>query len=337
MLPARIQNPTTDVLRELRPRLAAREPLIAQFDAPNYSADQLSLVDSLCADFGALLEVRFFGHYHSVFDFRALDLLPHVANLAVDCLQRADNTEALSELAHLERLSLGVFELEDREILKSPNLRSLRELAIGDTRHKAIDLSFLSAFSKLDTLFIYGHHRGLGALASLPLLHTLTLSAQGKRTPLDVVCNIPSLRRLRLTLGGRSSIAEIDAPNLQELELVRVQGLADLGDLSRFPALESFEIEDQIRIERLAFSSDHAQLRTLRIVNCKSLHEVVGLPALSHLELLVIYKTALSADALLALALPPRVKTLSLCTGKNKEDDRIQETLRARGNSPALL
>ena len=71
------------------------------------------------------------------------------------------------------------------------------------------------------------------------------LGGIGKRTSLDFVSEMPRLRSLSVALGGRASIAQIEAPGLRELAVIRVQGLVELGDLSRFQELTSLAVEDQ--------------------------------------------------------------------------------------------
>jgi hypothetical protein len=59
---------------------------IIQFSAPGYSAELLRQIDSLCAELGVAIEVRFYGHYRTGVDASCLALLPNVASLSVDCL-----------------------------------------------------------------------------------------------------------------------------------------------------------------------------------------------------------------------------------------------------------
>jgi hypothetical protein len=62
----------------------------------------------------------------------------------VDCLQSATNLVALSELACLKRLSLGIYFLDDSAIQSNLNLAKLEELAIGESKKKDIDVSPLA-------------------------------------------------------------------------------------------------------------------------------------------------------------------------------------------------
>jgi hypothetical protein len=331
MLPKRVENAEEADLLSIERRLGAGEPLILQFNAPTYTRELLRKVDSFCSEFRDQLTVRFYGHYGTSFDCRTLESVPNVTSLDVDCLQRADNIQSLAELPSLNRISIGIFELEDNEILRFANLSAVRFLSIGDTRTKAVELSFLGEYSNLECLRISGHTRGLEAVAKAPSLNSLALNCIGKKTRLGFVSRVPNLRALSLLLGGRSSIAEIELRQLQDLEIVRVQGLSDLGEISRFPELTSFAIEDQIRIENLSFSPCCSKLNSVRIFNCKSLRTISGLKNLTQLEHLRIGRTSMTVDALLALELPPSLKTCGIYTGKERENQRIREVLGSRG------
>jgi hypothetical protein len=245
MVPSRVTNPGPDQLASVAQRLTDGESLVVQFDGPGHTAALLEELDGLCARFEERLEMRFYGQISTAFDCRALAHLPRVANLSVDCLRRAENTELLGQLGFLRRLSIGISELEDNDILRFPNLRSLRHLRVDETKTKAINLSHLGAFSSLEHLRIAGHTRGLAALQELPSLESLALSQIGKKTSLAFTNQIPNLRTLSLLLGGRASIAEIEAPRLEKLEVCRVLGLTDLGDPSRFRELTWLSVEDQ--------------------------------------------------------------------------------------------
>jgi protein phosphatase 1 regulatory subunit 7 len=331
MVSRRINNPDTAALESVEQRLAAGEPLVVQFDHCIYTPALLAIIDSLCARFGAQLHVRFYGHHTSTFDCRTLERLASVANMGLDSLLHADNTDVLGTLACLSELRIGIFELKDKDILRFHNLQSLRSLTLGDTRTKAIDLSFLAAFQDLELLRVSGHTRGLDAIKGLPALETLALNSIGRLTRLDFLSEMPVLQHLTILLGGRTSIAGITAERLRELEVCRVQGLTDVGDLARFPSLASFALEDQIRVTHLTFASPGSRIESLRLGNCKSLSEIVGLERLSRLRHLRIAMTALDPDALLASPLPASLETVAIYTGNERENKRIRAALDARG------
>ena len=331
MVPKRFDNPTLAELKEVERRLLAGEEVVAQFREPGYGDELLDEVNSLAARFGRSLEVRFYSHVGTTFDCAVLNRLPAVVHLSIDCLQYASNLDAIAQLGCLETLSIGIDELSDTRILRHPNLRSLTALTLGASKSKAIDLSFLGDYSQVKRLRICGHTRGIETLAAMTSLRTLALDGIGKQTRLDFLSKMTDLQSLRFLLGGRLSISEIDIPELRDLEVCRVRGLTDLGDLSRFRRLESLIVDDQAQIEGVALSVVHSELRMIRIFNCRTLREVSGLDTLPKLDHLVIGETTLGREALLALTLPPSIKVCSLCTGKEREDRLIDAAVASRG------
>jgi protein phosphatase 1 regulatory subunit 7 len=331
VVPKRVTDPAVAELRHVAQRLAAGEAHVVQFSDVTYTPSLLAEVDSLAVRFGDLLEVRFYGHRNGGFDCAMLEKIPAVTNLSVDCLLRVSNIEVLARLAHLRTLSLGVEELAATHVLGYPNLRRLRDLTVGETKTKALDLSPLEGFSELEALRICGQTRGIQALTAIRSLKRLWLNRIGRGTHLEFLSGLDNLQTLGLLLGGRSSIAEIDMPRLAELDICRVQGLGDLGDLSRFRGLVSLRIDEQARLERVAFSAANAELRRVYLLHCKSLRTLSGLEMLPRLEELRIWSPVLDRQELLGLKLPPSLAICALYTKKEREDALIVAELRARG------
>jgi hypothetical protein len=89
--------------------LASGEHVIVQFSKPCCDKETLVELNRLAKEHGVALQIRFFGHYSSRFDFETLLQLPNVENLAADCLQEAVHFEALRELRSLRRVAIGVY------------------------------------------------------------------------------------------------------------------------------------------------------------------------------------------------------------------------------------
>ena len=84
MMFTRLENISTIEAAEIEAILARGDRPIIQFSTPGYSPELLRQIDRLCATFGPRLEVRFYGHFGTVFDAACLALLPNVASLAID-------------------------------------------------------------------------------------------------------------------------------------------------------------------------------------------------------------------------------------------------------------
>ena len=332
--PQRIHNPASIDAAALRAAIDADGKVIVQFGEHVDATPLLADLDALAAACGAALEIRFFGHHFTPFDAAILRALPHAANLSLDCHTSAVNLQTLGELPHLRRLQLGVYEMQEHDILALANLRTLEYLSLGETRKASIDLAPLRHWPRLAQLHTTGHVKNIGAITALPALAKLSLSQVKSRDEVDFISAMPALAQLRFILGGRASIAHVTAPLLEELEVVRVRGLEDVGDLGRFPRLRRLSVEDQIKLAQLRLGENPA-LAWLVLRNCKTLERLHGVASLPALRELAVYLTRLDVDALLADGLPPALRNLTLATGKRKRDAEIKAQLAALGYASA--
>ena len=332
--PQRIHNPASIDAASLRAAIAADGKVIVQFGEHFAPEPLLADLDTLAATCGAALEIRFYGYHFTPFDAAILRALPHAANLSLDCHTSAVNLQTLGELPRLQCLQLGVYEMQEHDILALENLRTLEYLSLGETRKANIDLAPLRHWPQLAQLHTTGHVKNIDAITALPALTKLSLSQVKSKDDVDFINAMPALAQLRFILGGRASIAHVTAPLLEEMEVVRVRGLEDLGDLGRFPRLRRLSVEDQIKLAELRLGENPA-LASLILRNCKTLERLAGIATLSTLNNLAVYLTQLDIDALLAGGLPAALKHLTLATGKRKRDEEIKAQLAARGYAKA--
>lgn len=325
----RIDSPEVIDPASVAKLIDAGERVIVQYSKRGYSSEQLSHLNQMAKIHGRHFEVRFYGHYSDVFDASVLQLLPDVQCVSIDCLVKASNLEALSGLHNLAELSLGVFELDDASILRYCNRSSLQMLSLGDTRKCNIDLGQLVTCGDLKRLHTTGHTRNIQALCNLSSLRDLSLSSIKRKDDIGFVSTMRDLRALRLILGGRVSIAQLTAPRLESLEIIRVQGLEDIGDLGRFENLERLSVEDQLRMTRIRVGAN-SKLADVGIVNCKNLKTIEGIEGLTALSSLRIYKTAIDYEEFVSRSLPDRLETCFFGTGSSKRDSEIRNDLEKR-------
>ena len=333
--PLRIQNPERIDAVAIRAAIASGQQVLVQFNTLADPEPLLADLDALAATCGTALTIRIYGYDPRVFDTRILRALPHVASLSIDCHRNALYLETLGELHHLKRLSLGVYELAQADILQLENLRGLEHLHLGESAKDHIDLAPLRHYAHLSRLTIEGHHQHIGTLASLPALRDLSLYRIKNKVALDFVSGMARLRQLKLQLGGRESLADIEAPLLEQLEVIRVRGLQQLGDIGRFPLLRALWVEDQIKLRQVVLGPN-AALEHLNLHTCKTLDSLPGLAALPALRQLSASATLLDVDALLQ-DLPASLTHVRLRMGKKTRDDAIAAQLAERGYSNALL
>ena len=219
-----------------------------------------------------------------------------------------------------------MYELAQADILQLDNLRGLEYLNLGESAKNNIDLAPLRHYAHLASLVLEGHSQHIDTLAGLPALHELSLYRIKNKVPLDFISEMARLDRLLLQLGGRESLAHIEAPLLRKLEVIRVRGLETLGDIGRFPLLQALWVEDQIKLRQIALGPNRA-LERLDLHTCKTLGSLPGLAALPALRQLSASETMLDIDALLAQDLPASLTHARLRTGRKTRDDAIAAQL----------
>jgi protein phosphatase 1 regulatory subunit 7 len=319
----RIQNPSSVERDVIESKIAEGSHVILQFDSPRYTPGLLRRINNLCSEFGKEVEVRFYGHYQQQFDASVLRFLPQVAALSIDCLLEATNLSALSELHSLQRLSLGIYRLDDSQFLKKLCLENLERLALCESAKSNFDLAPLQGCSKLAEFYLVGHTRNIECLSSLPALRLLSLGHMPKKQGLGFVSKMESLKRLVIILGGRASISEIQHSSLEELEILRVLGFENFESIGAFPSLRSLAIEDQIRLEGIRFAPTNKEIRSFRIFNCKTLQQLEKLDHLTALESVRIGKTAIEIDSILNQRLAASLKVFAFYTGKPRRTRRF--------------
>jgi hypothetical protein len=304
---------------------------VLQFSKPGVSDRVLDDVNSLCERLGDRLDVRFYGFYFAAFDCRALQRLPAVSSLLIDCLEDASHIEELTKLTRLRRLSLGIDRLGANDILAASNLDGLLELSIGPTQASKLDLSHVGRMKSLVALGVAGQETSIESIAHCARLRELSLTSIGRRVDLGFVNQLGTLRLLRILLGGRDDIDEIRHRHLTSLELVRIRGLRQLRP-EHFPSLKELSVEDQLKLLGLRFKAG-CGLTKLRVVNCKSFADLGGLSKLDDLVALRVSRTALDLEALVAAGLPDRLRICALYAGRRQQDARLRKRLDELGYS----
>jgi hypothetical protein len=325
----RITDPTHVSTSEVRSILANGLTPIIQFST-DAAPDLLRQVNDLCREFGVALEVRFYGFYGGAFDAEALQHLPDVANLSVDCLTAIRNEDRLADLPRLTKVGLGVYELSRHDILTVLPLSQLTALSVGENAKRDIDLAPIARCTALSELRVVGHTRNIEAVAEPKRLANLRLNSIAKTQCLNFVSSMRGLRTLGLLLGGRADIDEVRHEALGALNVDRVRGFERLGSLARFPALRHLRIEDEARLKAIDLSD--APLETVTLVNCKTLETLAGATDLTALRSLRISRCPdLDIEALASATWPPTLEILALYSGLARRDTPLRAALDQRG------
>ncbi len=328
----RIDNPKSIDKNFIESELKLGKEVILQFVDKSYTDKILADINELCTKFDESLCIRFYGHYSNKFDCKILQKIPDVKCLYIDCLLNADNLQILKELSNLRSLSIGIYELQDTEILNSDNLKNLTELIVTETKTKALNLDYLRHFKKLKSLRIGGHTKNIDAVGELSELEFLSLNSV-KKVPVNFINRLTKLKALNFVLGGRDNLNEIEENNVEHLEIVWVRGFNDLSCISNFPKLKALRIEDEIQLPKIHFENIFPDLTNLSIVNCKTLETITGIKNLPKLNSLIVYQTKVDFDNFMLQELPKELKYLGFHTAKLKIDKEIKARLESKGYS----
>jgi len=326
----RINDPKTIDSDYIDKELKDGKHVIVQFSDKTFNDKMLNQLNDLCDKYDSNFGVRFYGNYSGVFDFKNLLKIANVKCLYIDCLTKAENIDSLTELQKLQKLSLGVFELKETEILNSNNLKGIEELILTETKTKALNLGYLKDFKNLKLLIIDGHTKNIDSVGELTELEYLSFNSV-KHVPIHFVNRLKKLKTLNFILGGRDNINEIEENNIENLNITWVRGFNDLSCISKFNNLKTLHIEDNIQLNKIQFDKKFDLLVDLKILNCKTFESLIGLDNLIALKELVIYKTNLDFDSVINQSLPKSLETFVFCTTKSKVDNEIKKLIIEKG------
>ena len=321
-----IDNPVVLNRDQIKQDLHGGNQVIIQFSHPDfYGSSILEEVDELCMHLDENFVVRFYGHYSLSFDSLTLLRIPHVKTLHLNSLTQAHNIEALATLKHLHSLHLGIYELDHSNILGIDSLYSLRDLVIFSEK-KMLNLQYLKEFSHLEHLHVGGKVKNLDAIGDLENLNYLALHSISK-LPLTFINRLKRLKHLRIMLGGREHIQEIEENEIDHLEISRVRGFHDLTNITNFRALTSLVIEDQAQLMEISFDRGMKELTEISILNCKNLNRLTGMEQLPSLGKLCIFKTSIDFNLFIQQKLPSALSELEFITSRRSVDKEIQDAL----------
>jgi hypothetical protein len=304
---------------------------VIQFSKPEYTTGILAHIDDMARGCGDRLQIRFYGHYDSVFDARVLKTLPNIRNLALDSLTHIENLHEVFALQNLETLAFGVYHFDDVNFLEKLPLTRMKRLTLMENKKRNFDLRPLESAFNLQELFVEGHGKNIETLSQLNSLNQLVLRSCNARIPLAFINEMVRLTSLQLILGGRSDIREIESEVLETLEIVQVKGLNTLDELGRFKKLTALRLEDQLQLESLDVSD--LKLRRLTISNCKRLSTLLGMDQQQALEELFVAKTQLPIEGLFEGPWPKTMRCLGLFGPSAKWNKSMAERSKQRGYS----
>ena len=281
------------------------------------------------------VELRVYGHYSKECDLSFVSRMTNVRRFAADSLRRARNIDRIAELHGLESLSLGIFELQNFEVLEhvTPDLNTLR---IGPTRSRKPDLAPLARFASLRTIYIEGHSRNIEVLAGLPKLEDATL--RSVTTPnLEYLRPLPNLWSLDIKLGGIRSLIGVEGKkSIKYLELWQIREFSEVDTITTLSGLQNLLLQSLPHIARIPPLSESQDLRRITLINLKGLTDLSELewaPSLE--EFAFIEANSQDPEQLIPVLRNPTVVGVTAGFGSNRKNKRF-EALREEHGKAAL-
>jgi hypothetical protein len=239
----------------------------------------------------------------------------------------------LRHMSATEHLSIDLPGAQGFEPLEE--VPELRTLSLGGTLGPARSLAVLTKLPRLEELALEGHGRGFEAVATLPLLRSLSLYASRVQN-LESLVDATRLELLSLSFGRVRDFAPLaNLPSLRGVAIwqsrgMTAKGLAGIGEL---PALEALDLGAMRTVETLNFIGGRAaeSLRYLLLEGMAGLHDwdaVAGLTALE--ELGVWGKAPVDLDIGPLLAAPNLDVVVLEQRIPEAQADRLAEQFRGR-------
>lgn len=233
------------------------------------------------------VELRVYGFYGKTCDLAFLAKMGSVQRLAVDRLTKATNVECIARLPNLERLSVGIYELESFDFLRDLNVDLLTHLGLGATFSKKPRLRFIERFSSLQNLYLEGQCKDIEVINSLAHLRDLTLRSITVPS-LAFLRGLPELWSLDIKLGGTKNLDALPyLMGIKYLELWQVKGLSDLTPIGEMGELQFLFLQALRNVERLPSLSRLSALRRIYLENMKGLKDLSSLVTAPVLEELI--------------------------------------------------
>jgi internalin A len=225
----------------------------------------------------------------------------------------------------LKRFHLALYEVDD--IGGFVHVPGLTELTFGETRKK-FSLRFVAALPHLKLLFLVGHKTDLPYIRELAGLEHLGL--RGITLPdLSLLRSFARLRKVQLFFGGTRNLADLaQLPGLEDLSLMRITKLSDLGILADLAGLKRLQLDWMRNVTSLPSLHRLGRLEDVALDTMKGLADLKPIAAAPALRRLVVADMPqLTADSFRCFIGHPRLEELWAATGRRRLNAQVKEML----------
>ena len=231
----------------------------------------------------------------------------------------------LRHFTHLKRFHLALYDVDD--IRGFAHVPGLSELTFGETRKK-FSLRFLEPWPQLKRLFLVKSKTDLDCIQRLTELEDFGLS-EFTLPDLSLLLPLTKLRKFQLFLGGTTNLAALaQLPALEELSLMRINKLADLGILSSLAGLKTLRLDWMRNVTSLPSLHRSERLEDVTLETMKGLVDLAPIAAAPALRRLVVAgMPQLSIESFRCFIGHPRLDELWPDTGRRSLNTQIREML----------
>lgn len=235
---------------------------------------------------------------------------------------RVKDLDFLGYFPTLKRLDVSLWELENIDGFAS--VGGLELLVFGKTK-MTFPLGFLGKMTRLRELFLGGHKKELPVVSGLTGLTGLGL--RGITLPdLSLLTPLKRLRDVRIMMGSTTNLGLFVAlPALEELFLMRITKLEDLGVLADLTGLTTLKLDWMRNVAVLPSLERLARLESVTLDTMKGLTDlspVAAAPGLRRLEVLAMPQ--LTADSFTCFVGHPTLAEISGYIGKTSVNKAIK-------------
>lgn len=268
------------------------------------------------------IEVRVYGHYHTVCNLNFLEFIPSAKSFSVDCLLECKNLEKIALLENLEELSIGVYNIESFDFLNHIS-EKLTSLFIGRTKSKKPNISVIERFKNLEYLYLEGQNKGIQTISKLKNLEKIVLRSITTNN-LDYLKNLEKLWSVDIKLGGIKDFNSLkDIKNLKFLEIWQVRKLLNLDFLSKLNNLQNLFIQSLPNIKEFPDLSNNTELRRIFLENLKGLDNLKSIENIKNLEDFVFWDCKLNPKDFYPVLKNKSLKNVQAKFGSTRKNDEF--------------
>lgn len=301
-----------------------------QFSEP-LSDTEIKNLESIVFSKRPDITLRVFGHYGLICDLTFLEKIPSAQNIFADCLQNAVGVEVLTKFNKLEKIAIGIFNLDNFDFLNyiSP---TIKELSLEQTSSKKPSIQVIERFKDLTYLYLEDQQKGIEALNKLTKLEKVVLRSITTKD-VSYLEGLEKLWSIDIKLGGIKNFDSLTkVKNLKYLELWQIRGLSDLSFISDINSLQNLFIQSLKQVTNLPRFDSLRNLRRLYLENLKGLVNLTTLEfAPSLTDLIYVLAENQEPENLIPVLRNKNVKSVFCRFGSAKKNNTFEKLAKQYG------